>query len=185
MDAGGAPGTREHGTPPDAGTPPDSQHRRHRPAIPRRLAIIATGAAIAVIGLLTAIIVGSSTGSGTHISGTPHVRWAHATGDQLSSPAVAGGTVYIGSADHNVYALDAASGNVRWVFATADAASSPVVAGGTVYVGSADHNVYALDAATGHVRWACPTGSFVDPKPKANTSDCYRSQVRADPARRA
>jgi len=25
----------------------------------------------------------------------------------------------------------------------------------------------------------------IDPKPKANTSDCYRSQVRADPARRA
>jgi hypothetical protein len=25
----------------------------------------------------------------------------------------------------------------------------------------------------------------VDPKPRANTSDCYRSQVRADPARAA
>ena len=118
---------------------------------------------------------------------TGHVRWAYTTGDYVQScPAVAGGTVYVGNDGGNLYALDAATGHLRWTYTTARAVTSnPVVAGGTVYVGSDDRKVYAVDAATGHVRWAYPTGSFVDPKPKANTSDCYRSQVRADPARRA
>ena len=36
----------------------------------------------------------------------------------LSSPAVFGGTVYFGSGDGCVYALDAASGKLRWKFRT-------------------------------------------------------------------
>jgi serine/threonine-protein kinase len=60
------------------------------------------------------------------------------------------GTVYVGSDDHEVYALDAVTGRVRWTHATGGfVESSPVVAGGTVYVGSDDHRVYALNAATG------------------------------------
>ena len=42
-------------------------------------------------------------------SGTP--RWTHTTGGHVfSSPAVVDGTVYIGSNDNKVYALDAATG---------------------------------------------------------------------------
>ena len=59
---------------------------------------------------------------------------------------VVGGTVYIGSGDHKMYALDAATGKLRWAYRTGDwVISSPVVVGGTVYVGSGDHKVYALD----------------------------------------
>ena len=44
--------------------------------------------------------------------------WTFATGAALhSSPAVADGTVFIGSRDNHVYALDAASGDLRWRFA--------------------------------------------------------------------
>jgi len=72
----------------------------------------------------------------------------------LSSPAVAGGTVFFGSGDGNVYALDAQSGALRWKFATGDVVhASPAVAGGMVYVGSWDSWFYALDAATGQQRW--------------------------------
>ena len=40
---------------------------------------------------------------------TGHLRWTYTTGDQVDSgPAVAGGTVYIGSTDYTVYALKAA-----------------------------------------------------------------------------
>ena len=61
---------------------------------------------------------------------------------------MAGGTVYIGSFDHKVYALDAATGHLRWAYTTGNIViSSPAVAGGTVYIGSEDHKVYALDAA--------------------------------------
>lgn len=78
----------------------------------------------------------------------------------LSSPAVEGGTVYIGSGDQHVYALDAATGALRWKFATGDVVhASPAVANGTVYIGSWDRNLYALDAATGRERWRYTTGN--------------------------
>ncbi|HEU5478572.1 MAG TPA: PQQ-binding-like beta-propeller repeat protein [Candidatus Tumulicola sp.] len=77
----------------------------------------------------------------------------------LSSPAVARGTVYIGSGDHFVYALDAASGALRWRVRTGNVVhASPAVSNGTVYIGSWDRYFYALDARTGAVRWKFQTG---------------------------
>lgn len=72
----------------------------------------------------------------------------------LSSPVVADGTVYFGSGDGNLYALDAASGALRWKFATGDVVhASPAFADGLVYVGSWDSWFYAIDASTGKERW--------------------------------
>jgi outer membrane protein assembly factor BamB len=77
----------------------------------------------------------------------------------VSSPAITGDTVYIGSGDHNVYALNAKSGAVRWKFTTGNVVhATPALAGGIVFIGSWDRNFYALDAATGKVRWTYPTG---------------------------
>jgi eukaryotic-like serine/threonine-protein kinase len=77
----------------------------------------------------------------------------------LSSPAVDGDTVYVGSGDHNVYALDAHDGTLRWKFTTGDVVhASPAVANGTVYIGSWDRYMYALDAKDGSVRWKFQTG---------------------------
>jgi outer membrane protein assembly factor BamB len=78
----------------------------------------------------------------------------------LSSPAIAGNTVFIGSGDQHVYALDAATGALKWRFATGDVVhASPAVSGGVVYIGSWDRNLYALDAATGRERWRYTTGN--------------------------
>jgi len=77
----------------------------------------------------------------------------------LSSPAVAGGIVYAGSGDHNVYALDAATGELRWKFATGNVVhASPAVADGTVFIGSWDRYLYALDARSGALKWKFETG---------------------------
>ena len=77
----------------------------------------------------------------------------------LSSPALAGDTVYFGSGDRNVYALDAATGELKWKFATGDVVhASPAVAGGVVYIGSWDRYLYALNAGTGAVLWRFQTG---------------------------
>ena len=78
----------------------------------------------------------------------------------LSSPTVVDGTVYIGSGDQGVYALDARTGAMRWRFATGDVVhASPAVVGGVVYVGSWDRNLYAIDATTGRERWRHTTGA--------------------------
>jgi outer membrane protein assembly factor BamB len=79
-------------------------------------------------------------------SGT--LRWSFGTGLGVgSSPAIgADGTVYVGSYDDNIYALDRETGAKKWSFATGlGVESSPAIgADGTIYVGSDDKNVYAI-----------------------------------------
>ncbi|MDP3105666.1 MAG: PQQ-binding-like beta-propeller repeat protein, partial [Candidatus Methanoperedens sp.] len=85
--------------------------------------------------------------------------WKFQAGGFTSSPAVSSGTVYIGSMDSYVYALDATSGNVRWKYETGDKVkSSPTIADSTVFVGSLDKYFYALDAVSGALKWKYQTG---------------------------
>ncbi len=89
--------------------------------------------------------------------------WTIAAGGSItSSAAVMDGTVYFGSADAQVYALDAATGAVRWHYATGGPVEAPpLVHKGTVYVGSSDDFLYALDAKTGALRWKYQTGDRI------------------------
>jgi outer membrane protein assembly factor BamB len=79
--------------------------------------------------------------------------------DYMSSAAsVSNGIVYIGSADKNLYAIDAASGKQKWQFETKGLIrSTPAVSNGKVFFGSYDHFVYALDATTGSLGWKVDT----------------------------
>jgi outer membrane protein assembly factor BamB len=62
-----------------------------------------------------------------------------------SSPVVAGGRVYVGSNDGNLYVLDAATGKKISEFnAGAALTASPAIAAGKVVIGSQDGTVYAL-----------------------------------------
>ena len=75
-----------------------------------------------------------------------------------SAATVANGTVYIGSADKRLYAVDAGSGREKWHFDTKDIVrSTPAAAEGRVFIGSYDHNVYAVDARTGAQIWKYDT----------------------------
>jgi outer membrane protein assembly factor BamB len=75
-----------------------------------------------------------------------------------SAPTVVDSTVYIGSADKRLYAVDAESGQEKWHFETKDIVrSTPAVAHGMVFIGSYDHNVYAVDARTGGLKWKYDT----------------------------
>jgi outer membrane protein assembly factor BamB len=73
----------------------------------------------------------------------------------FSSPIVAGdGTVYVGSADQNYYALNA-DGSVRWKIETGEIIDSAGLLDdlGHVYFGSGDGYLRACDAKTGEVLW--------------------------------
>jgi outer membrane protein assembly factor BamB len=85
-----------------------------------------------------------------------------------SSPAVVDGTVYFGSRDGHVYAVDAASGEERWRFdqEVSWCNTSPAVFDGVVYAGTSDgHFVQALDAATGEELWRTATAGRVFASP--------------------
>ncbi len=142
--------------------PPLAQSHIPPPRAPRKLAAVWVTLGIGVIGLLTAIGGVYSTLSAPRA----HVLWTYNTGAvayNVPSPAVADGTVYVGSAG-DVYALNAASGQLRWKIAISTVVTGTAVAGETVYT-SSDYGdrgyVYALNAATGHIRWTHVTDSGV------------------------
>jgi outer membrane protein assembly factor BamB len=77
----------------------------------------------------------------------------------ISSPAVANGTVYVGSDDSNIYALNATTGKLTWSFTTGDEViSCPAVVNGVVYVGSYDSYVYAIGNAAAATSQATTPG---------------------------
>jgi len=68
-------------------------------------------------------------------------------------------TVYFGSSDGNLYALDAKTGKKKWAYKTNGIIrSTPALYQGKVYFGSWDTYFYALDAGTGQLRWKFKTG---------------------------
>jgi eukaryotic-like serine/threonine-protein kinase len=71
-----------------------------------------------------------------------------------SSPVIVGSTLYIGSRDGNLYAMDIPSGSVLWKFKTGSwVESSAAVVNNVVYVGSNDGKMYALAADSGRKIW--------------------------------
>jgi len=140
------------------------------------------GTALDRRSVLRATATGLSLGAGVSAATSPAAaaapgdrRWAVETGGNVrSSPTVVDGTVYVGSEDGNLYALDAADGSERWRYETAGPVyASPRVADGTVYVGSRDDVLYALDAADGTREWAAPTRGAVDSSPAVGDGTVY------------
>jgi outer membrane protein assembly factor BamB len=72
----------------------------------------------------------------------------------ISGAIIDGGTVYVGAADGNLYALDAGDGELQWSF-HADSAiwDAPLLDDGVLYVPSLDQRLYAIDAGDGDPLW--------------------------------
>jgi outer membrane protein assembly factor BamB len=150
--------------------PRESRRRgRNRKWLP--IAATATGAAVAA-GLIAASLAPGPAHRPGSLQTSPPARtpspprvatWQHKTvGGIESAPAMADGTVYVGTDRGRVYALDAATGRSDWVKVLGGHLySRPAVAGGVLYVSSTDDDIYALDAATGQVRWIHHTAGQV------------------------
>ena len=84
------------------------------------------------------------------------VLWRYRGPASESAPLVRAGTLYEGSWNHRLYALDVRGrrARVRWSFSgDAELNSSPAYAAGTIYIGSTGGRLYAVDARTGRERW--------------------------------
>ncbi len=100
----------------------------------------------------------------------PVLKWTFTGDDELnSSPAYAGGKVFIASNGGSVYAVDARTGRLRW-HATSFSHfprgreyfyATPAVAYGRVYAPNTDGTVYAYGAGSGRLLWAKHVGSYV------------------------
>jgi outer membrane protein assembly factor BamB len=96
-------------------------------------------------------------GVGTvHAQKTGGAMWSFPTGKGIfSSPVVGGdGTIYVGSADKNFYALHP-DGTVAWTITCGELIDSAALLDdkGRLYFGSGDGKLRAVDAKTGQVAW--------------------------------
>jgi len=106
-----------------------------------------------------------------------------------SQPAVAGGAVFVGNQNGEIYALDAKRGCLRWSTAlgrevrtaiTIDpwkgSGPRPVTDAPSVYFGDLAANAYALNAVTGEIRWKIK----LDDHPQARITGSPTLQVRPE-----
>ena len=101
--------------------------------------------------------------AGIEAADVPRLRlkWAFGFPDDIQAyaqPAVAGGRVFVGSAGHRVYSLDASNGCVYWMFEAEAPVRTAISLGAiasdyAVYFGDIHANVYAVSAASGRLIW--------------------------------
>ncbi|HPZ08075.1 MAG TPA: PQQ-binding-like beta-propeller repeat protein [Candidatus Eremiobacteraeota bacterium] len=102
-------------------------------------------------------------------------NWIFETKGKIrSSPVIDYGTVYIGSYDGNLYAIDIQSGEKKWQNITGKAIhSTPLICKDNVYCGSMDNNLYAFEAITGKFLWKFNTGSRIISSPVSDKEFIY------------
>jgi len=100
----------------------------------------------------------------------PPPGWEFSITGSSSAPAVGpDGTVYVGSTDGHVYAVDR-EGNLMWRFPDQDPGLQPfkstpaISSGGTIYIGCDDHKLYALNP-DGTLKWDFETQGAVVSSP--------------------
>ncbi len=90
-------------------------------------------------------------------AGTDAIRWKYGTAESISSSAtidVNRETVYVGSNDFNMYAINHVDGSLRWKYPTGSIIRcSPVLYNNKIYFTSFDKHLYAVNADNGKLAW--------------------------------
>ena len=81
--------------------------------------------------------------------------WTHTTQDAIeSTAAISNNTVFIGSLDNRLYALDLATGALKWQYqANGEIKSSATVYDSTLYFGDEHGTFHAVQVSNGQPRW--------------------------------
>ena len=90
--------------------------------------------------------------------------WKFKTGGAvISSPIVVDGTVYVGSEDHRLYALNSKEWGSKWEFYAGERIiASPTFSDGYIYFSSRNNKVYALNALTGEKKWEFQADGWIN-----------------------
>ena len=122
--------------------------------------------ALLSVGRQTGLLLSGSTvqlgGSAPMAEADHKALWTFEAEDEIRSSAlVHEGRVFVGSYDHNMYALDAGDGSLIWKFPTrGGVVTQPVILNELLIFGSEDHTIYAVDWRNGQLFWTritkCP-----------------------------
>lgn len=143
-------------------------------------------------GLLPHVSVGSSAVKLS--STTTKALWKFECEDEIrGSATVHENTLYVGAYDHNLYALQAGSGEFLWKYATeGGVVSKPVVFEGNVFIGSEDNRLHVISTRSGKVVWTYFTNGPIRSSPHIaeghvfiGSDDAFLHAVNALSGRRA
>ena len=143
------------------------------------------GLAVSAAGQVTMFRGGASHTGEYRTRGVPAfggLQWRVQTGGPVrSSPVIAGSTIYIGSGDGNLYAINGTTGVVRWRHATGAAvASTPAVTNGLVFINGNDGRFRAVTAADGRLAWSFAAGAPIPLKWGYESGEIYTSSPAID-----
>lgn len=111
----------------------------------------------AILALFTALLSALALSAGAQ--GFKLAQRVELHAEVRASPVAAGGRLFIGAENGNLYAFDARSMALQWLFhAQGGIGSTPAVADGAVYFLARDGRFHALDAASGTPLWSFRTG---------------------------
>lgn len=102
--------------------------------------------------------------------------WTFKTGGKIfSTPAIAEGSLVVGSSDTYIYSLDIKSGKLIWKYkAGKSVLASPTIHKGVVYIGASDGIFRAIDLKTGKLVWEFKdVKGFVESKAWVDDSGVY------------
>jgi len=102
------------------------------------------------------------------------LKWKLSTlGRVRASAAFVGNTLYIGSEDKYLYAINSENGTVLWKCLTSGHVySTPAIVGNTVYIASDDGFVYAVSAKNGETLWK----QYLHSSTTSSPSICFDSE---------
>lgn len=111
----------------------------------------------------------------TGFARSPRLRWSYKTEEEVrSTPTIANGTLYIGSYDNNLYALDLNTGKYKWRFTTEGGICGRAAAWKNLIVfGSEDYYVYGIEALSGKEAWRYRTHHHVRSSPCVHEDKVY------------
>ncbi|HUF37752.1 MAG TPA: PQQ-binding-like beta-propeller repeat protein [Anaerolineales bacterium] len=100
---------------------------------------------------------------GLDFSGAPLWSEHYNAGEPIwAGPAEYDGNLYFASLDHQVHAVNMATGELVWATDLGSASAGvPAILDGILYTGTFGSRIFALDAATGAVIWEFETGDWV------------------------
>ena len=108
---------------------------------------------------------------------TDHVKpqWVFETEDELrGSPTYHDGTIYAGSYDKHLYAIDAETGELKWKYQTEGGIPGKAeIFEDNVYFGSEDQNMHVVSTKTGKATWTRPTNGPVRSSPKISQGHVF------------
>lgn len=125
--------------------------------VSRREAIATAAITVAASGCLRPELGEQNAPNGTDPPAIEEAWTFRAQAGMATPPTLAGESLFAGSVDDSLYALDAATGEQRWAFDVGDEPRLVHVAGEEVFVTSS-REIYGLDVATGEERFHADIG---------------------------